>query len=71
MNNFWRALTERELRAEPEFIDREIKKRRLPVLGRSAGMPDRSKSCQRGTGQRSTGREPVGIYSGKKWFQRL
>ena len=32
MNNFWRALTERELRAEPEFIDREIKKRRLPVL---------------------------------------
>ena len=26
MNNFWRALTERELRAEPEFIDREMKK---------------------------------------------
>ena len=32
MNNFWRALIERELRAEMEFIDREIKKRRLPVF---------------------------------------
>lgn len=32
MNNFWRALIERELRAESEFIDREIKKRRLPVF---------------------------------------
>lgn len=32
MNNFWRALIERELRAESEFIDREIKKRRIPVF---------------------------------------
>lgn len=69
MNNFWRALTERELRAEPEFIDREIKKTPSSCFGRSAGMPDRSKSCQRGTGQRSTGREPVGIYSGKNGFR--
>ncbi len=69
MNNFWRALIERELRAESEFIDREIKKRRLPVFAdqpvRLIGIRvDREEQAKEALG------ENLLEFALEKWFQR-
>ena len=72
MNNFWRALIERELRAEMEFIDREIKKkkRRLPVF---ADQPVRLIGIR--VAREEQAKETLGEnlleFTLEKWFQRL